>query len=381
MSSDRILATYRIRCAEAAIEARAQALVVEQSVEMPLGAIRDRDVLETIVGRVEAITPAGDGAWHVVAALSTRTVGDDPGQLLNMLFGNSSLQPDVELVDAELPTALRDALPGPAFGIAGLRKLVGLQQGALTCTALKPQGLPPDRLADLALTFARAGIDVIKDDHGIADQPFAPFEQRVPAIQAAVERANRETGRRCVYAPSLSGGPARLSRQLRIARETGVRCVLACPMLAGAATFVEMIRGDGGLAILAHPALAGTSRIAPALLLGRLMRLFGADATIFPNFGGRFSYDRATCLAIAEAAREPLGTHRPILPVPAGGMHVGRVEEMLDTFGPDVMLLIGGNLLEAGDAMAQRAHEFVERVRGFAHRNDTDRGARPPTTT
>ena len=364
MSADRIRATYRVRCGADAIEARAHALAVEQSVEMPVGAIRDRSILDEVVGRVESIAPAGEGAWEVVAGLSTRTVGDEPGQLLNMLFGNSSLQPDVELVDAELPATLRDALPGPAFGVAGLRTLVGAGDRALTCTALKPQGLPPERLAALALEFARAGIDVVKDDHGIADQPDAPFARRVPAVQAAIERANRETGGRTVYAPSLSGGPGRLAAQLRVAREAGVRCVLACPMLLGAATFVELVRAPGDLAVLAHPALAGASRIAPALLLGRLMRLFGADATIFPNFGGRFSYDRATCLAIADAARGPLGAHAATMPVPAGGMHVGRVEEMLDTFGPDVMLLIGGNLLEAGDALPARAREFVARVRG-----------------
>ena len=32
----------------------------------------------------------------------------------------------------------------------------------------------------------------------------------------------------------------------------------------------------------------------------------GADATIFPNRGGRFSYSRETCLAIAAAALAPL---------------------------------------------------------------------------
>jgi hypothetical protein len=43
-------------------------------------------------------------------------------------------------------------------------------------------------------------------------------------------------------------------------------------------------------------------------------------------------------------------------------MSVARVEEMLDEIGEDVMLLIGGNLLEAGAAMPARAREFVERV-------------------
>ncbi|HWS76538.1 MAG TPA: RuBisCO large subunit C-terminal-like domain-containing protein [Quisquiliibacterium sp.] len=367
----RVEAVYRVRCAAAAIEARAQSIAVEQSVEMPLSAIRDDWIRDEIVARVEAIEPdegmddrpaAAATSWRVTLSMDPRTIGTDAGQLMNMLFGNSSLQPDVELVDARLPAALLDALPGPAFGVEGLRELVGAPRRALTCTALKPQGLSPQRLAELAGSFARAGIDVIKDDHGIADQAYAPFAQRVALVQREVARANAETGGRSVYAPSLSGGARRLAEQLRIAREEGVRCVLACPLLLGVSSFVELVRERGDLAVLAHPALAGAARIAPALLLGRLMRLFGADATIFPNFGGRFSYSRETCRAIADAARAPLGGHRAALPVPAGGMSVARVEEMLEEFGADVMLLIGGNLLEAGDALPQRAREFVERV-------------------
>lgn len=365
MSDDRIRATYLLHCPDDAVEARARALAIEQTIEMPPHAVSDAWIRDHIVGRVEAMArdPDQDYAWRVTISLSARTVGAEAGQLLNMLFGNSSLQPDVELVDAQLPPALLSALPGPAFGIDGLRRLAGAHARAMTCTALKPQGLPPPRLAALAEVFARAGIDLVKDDHGIADQDYAPFAERVPAIQAAVDRANRDTGGRCIYAPSVSGGPTRLAAQLRIARDAGVRCVLACPMLLGAATFVELVRGSGELAVLAHPALAGAARIAPPLLLGRLFRLLGADATVFPNFGGRFSYSRATCRAIADAARGPLGAHLPALPVPAGGMSVARVDEMLEEFGRDVMLLIGGNLLEAGDAMPQRAREFVERVR------------------
>src|SRR5690606_23372769 len=149
-----------------------------------------------------------------------------PGQLMNMLFGNCSLQPDVELVDVHLPPPMLEALPGPRFGIDGWRAAVGAAgaQRPLSCTALKPQGLAPDALAELAYAFARAGIDVIKDAHGIADQSAAPFAQRVPVVQAAVERANREkagadgalAGHRSVYAPSLSGGPRRLGAQLRV---------------------------------------------------------------------------------------------------------------------------------------------------------------------
>ena len=54
---------------------------------------------------------------------------------------------------------------------------------------------------------------------------------------------------------------------------------------------------------------------------------------------------------------------RPALPVPAGGMTVERVDEMIADYGQDTMLLIGGGLLTAGDQLEERARQFVDRVR------------------
>ena len=377
-ASGRFLVTYKLRVPANEVHARARALALEQSIEMPLEAVAQPFVREHIVARVEAIRPptAGDpDGFEVALSLATRTTGLEAGQTLNMLFGNCSLQSEVELVDFEPPPELLQALPGPRFGVHGWRQSLGLQYEharPLTCTALKPQGLSPPELAELAGTLASAGIDVIKDDHGIADQDYAPFSQRVALVQRAIERAGGEHRRpeRALYAPTLSGGPRRLRQQLQVVRGEGVGAVLVCPMLCGVPSLVELVREEAGVPILAHPALAGRVRIAPALLLGRLFRMFGADATIFPNFGGRFSYDRATCRAIAQRAREPLGVMAPILPVPAGGMSIERVDEMVAEFGTDAMLLIGGNLLMGaaapGDSVFQRAAAFVERVHAAA---------------
>jgi ribulose-bisphosphate carboxylase large chain len=358
---ERILATYRVAAPAAEIEARARALAIEQSVEMPLEAIGDRRVLDEIVARVEAIRPA-NGAFEVVLGIAPSTTGPEASQLLNMLFGNCSLQPEVELVDVAFPEGYERTFPGPRFGIDGIRRLVRAEGRPLTCTALKPQGSGIEHLARLAGTFARAGIDVIKDDHGLADQADAPFGKRVPAVQRAIDEANRASGGSTIYAPTFSGSPRALAVQARIARECGVRMALVAPMLVGVPAFVEM-QVELDIPVMAHPAFGGAARVAPAVLLGRLFRLFGADATIFPNHGGRFSYDRATCLAIADAARARWQGVKPALPVPAGGMTVERVPEMLADYGRDVMLLIGGGLLTAGAALPERAAAFVAAVR------------------
>jgi len=267
-------------------------------------------------------------------------------------------------VDVQFPDEFIEGFTGPRHGLAGIRAKVKAHGRPLTMTALKPQGLPAASLARLCGTFARAGIDVIKDDHGIANQAYSPFAARVQACQRELRAANAATGGHSVYAPSLSGGPRQLAEQLRIVRGEGVGMVLLCPMILGVPVLAELAADDIGCALIAHPALAGASRIAPPLLLGRLFRLFGADATVFPNFGGRFSYSPQTCLALADAARRPWGELKPIAPVPAGGMSVARVPEMRAMYGDDVILLIGGALLVAGDQLAERSREFVNAVAG-----------------
>jgi hypothetical protein len=136
-------AIYYIRCDARSIEERARAIAVEQSVEMPVAAIEDDFVRAEIVGRVEAIRQLDDALFEVRIALAAETVGTDAGQLVNMLFGNSSLHEDVVLHDVELPAELVRLFGGPRHGLHELRRRVGAGARALTCSALKPQGLPP----------------------------------------------------------------------------------------------------------------------------------------------------------------------------------------------------------------------------------------------
>jgi ribulose-bisphosphate carboxylase large chain len=360
----RVIATYRVQSDASAIEARARAIAVEQSVEMPLDAIMDGYVLSEIVGRVESIDEASPGAFTVRISLSAETFGRNPAQLMNMLFGNASIFDGVEFVDVQFPDAVAGVYAGPNLGIAGLRKTFGA--GALTCTALKPQGLPPEKLADLARQFAHGGVQIIKDDHGLGDQAYSPFEARVSSCAKAVRDANTATGGRTQYALHITGTLDDLRKQIRFAKDEGIGMVLIAPMLTGLPAFHAVVSENPDMAFMTHPAMGGAARIAPPLLFGKLFRMLGSDATVFVNYGGRFSYTPHLSKAVADAARQPWHGYRACMPVPAGGMTTDRVPELLDFYGPDVMLLIGGNLLQAREKLVEKTAAFVEAV--AAHR-------------
>ena len=350
--SGRFNVTYRVRSDAASIAARAEGIAVEQSVEMPLAGVDEPAVLSDIVGKVEAIVDRGGGLFDVTIGLALSTIGSDAGQFLNMLFGNTSLHEDVILRDAEIPGHFRR---GP--GTPELRARLGVHGRAFTGSALKPQGLAPERLATLAERMAAGGLDFIKDDHGLADQAYSPFATRVPLIAAAIRRAGNATR----YIPSLTGDLDQMRAQARIARDCGLDCMMVAPMISGFSAVQVLTRAHPDVVFFAHPSMGGAARIAPDLLIGRLFPALGCGAVIFPTYGGRFGYSQTTCRDLTRNAR-------PALAVPAGGIVLSRVTELLDFYGPDTMLLIGGNLLLARERIAEESAAFARAVAAHGDR-------------
>jgi ribulose-bisphosphate carboxylase large chain len=353
--------TYHLDVPASDAEARAEAVAREQTVEVPREAVRDAVVAREALGRVEKVEEDPAGGYRATLAYPIGATGLDPAQCLNVVFGNSSLHEDMRCIDVEPGPELAAALGGPRFGIAGLRKAVGAFERPLTCTAIKPMGLDTAALAELAATFATAGIDVVKDDHGLADQAWSPFRERVRACMAALARVLDETGHAAVYAPNLIGTPDRVRDALRFAEDAGARAVLASPMLLGLPAFFELGR-RASVPVIAHPAFGGALRIAPEALFGRLFRLYGADAVIFVSFGSRFRRSEAECRRVADRLRAPLAGCLPALPVPAGGVELESAAEVVRFYGRDAMLLVGGSLQREAGAVLERSRRFVGAV-------------------
>jgi len=151
--------------------------------------------------------------------------------------------------------------------------------------------------------------------------------------------------------------------QIARLRDAGLRAAMAAPMIAGLSNAQALAQENPDLVLFGHPSMGGAARTTPPALR-KLFRLGGADAAIFPHFGGRFGYSLATCRAIAEALRGSWPHNfSDAMPTPAGGMTPARVQEMLDFYGPDTMLLVGGVLLKAPpERLTAEAAGFVRAV-------------------
>ena len=373
LSGDRLSVLYRLATAdEAEARAKAQGICLEQTVEVPLALLADDDIRANVVGRVESLEAVEGDHFEAFISYATECVGSDLPQLLNLIFGNSSMQPGIRVEQIALPDTLLQQFRGPRFGRAGIRDLLGIPTRPLLCTALKPMGLSAKALADLAHQIARNGIDIIKDDHGLADQPFAPFKERMQRCADAVNQGSQKGGYRAIYIPNITGPADQIVDRAFQAKEAGAGGVMLAPGLTGFDLLRQLAEDDSfGLPILSHPAWQGSLVAHPhhgvshRVIFGQLPRLAGADATIYVNYGGRFSFSRQDCRTIAEETDTTLGQIRPTFPAPGGGMTIARLPEMVNFYGNDVILLVAGGLYGHGPDLGENCRlfrQFVEQT-------------------
>jgi len=367
-SSDRFSVTYRIAGSEKDARAKAEDICIEQTVEFPADEVPAGIIRDHVFGRIESFAHAGRGHYDAVISYAVEIAAGELTQLLNVIFGNSSIKPGIRVEKLDLPESLLRTFKGPRFGREGVRALLKVPKRPLLSTALKPMGLSSQELADLARQFVLGGMDMIKDDHGLTDQACSPFEERVSLCAEAVNKASKETGLPSMYIANITAPNKEVARRARFAKAAGAGGIMVAPGIIGLDLMRELADDDSiSLPILTHPALQGSfvtgqGGISHGVIFGQLARLAGADATIFPNFGGRFSFSREECADIAEETSLPMGQLKTIFPAPGGGMSLARVPEMLETYGRDLIFLIGGGLFKHGPQLVENCKYFRKMV-------------------
>jgi ribulose-bisphosphate carboxylase large chain len=363
-----ILATYRMRAQPEEAERIAHFIAYEQTVELPPAQVTDPRILDDIVGQVQSLELAEPGFFHARIAFNAALAAGQLSTLINLVYGNVSMYPGIRLQALQLPDSLLAHFDGPRYGIDRLRELLDVHDRPLLATAIKPTGTPVERLAQLAHDFALGGGDIVKDDQNLVSDDFDGFRFRVEACANAVARANRSTGGNTLYFPHLAAAHADLPRYAEFVRGLGLRGVLLCPSIIGH-DHARDLAARFDLIHMAHPAMsgaltqAGDNGMEFGLALGTLLRLAGADISVFVAPGGRFRFSEAQALSLMHACREPLGNLAPAWPCPAGGMDLQRIAMLCETYGNDTVLLVGGALLGHDADLARGTRAYLDRIR------------------
>ncbi|KXB86217.1 RuBisCO large subunit C-terminal-like domain-containing protein [Veillonella parvula] len=394
MKDERFIVTYRIE-ASTYEEAKsiAWAVQVEQTIEFPYEFVTDTYIKETITGRLESLEPIVEDSPYINVGVMPNAVIDtsryylsrisyhvdttalEATQFLNVVFGNSSLQPHIWVVDIELCPTLYDVFKGPRFGLQGIRRLVETPTRPMIQAVVKPMGTPNVELAHMCGAYTRGGADVIKDDHGISNQSFSQYKDRVKRCAAMVQEMNAVHGTHTLYAANVSGDGTDVLERAYFAKEAGATALMVAAGLVGFGWLHKLATDENlRLPIIHHPAYSGgfvspgVSGVADYLQLGLLPRIFGADMPIFVSYGGRFTFTEEQCKRISSYIKQPLGLMKAACPAPGGGVTDARLNELVELYGNDTMFLVGGDMFRRGPDIEANMSYFVERLTKLSER-------------
>lgn len=276
--------------------------------------------------------------------------------LLVTAFGKLSMDGKIKLLDFDFSNSFRAAFSGPKYGIDGIREQIQVYDRPLLMSIFKSVvGYDLPGLKEQFYQQALGGVDLIKDDEILFENPLTPIQERVRVCMEAASAAEQVTGKKLLYAVNLTGPTFSLREQALRAIEAGANALLFNVLSYG----YDVLHGlsqDPAITvpIAAHPALAGAyypakeHGIAAQLLLGKLMRLAGADLVLFPSPYGSVTMPKEETQGIRQALTRIEDSvelvHKRCFPVPSAGIHPGLVPLIIQEFGTDVVVNAGGGI-------------------------------------
>ena len=370
---ERVTATYLVETSHD-LDASAAALAGEQSsgtfIAVPgeTAQLKQRYAarVEKIVER-ESVTapslPTGRVAAssyrraEITVSWPTENFGVNLAALVSTIQGNLyelAQFSGLKLLDFDVPSSFAARFRGPAFGVAGTRRLTGVEGRPLIGTIIKPSiGLSPRETAAMVKVLVEAGIDFIKDDELMADPPHAPFDARVDAIMAVIRSHADRTGRKAMYAFNVSDEWDPMMRHYEKIVATDGTCAMISVNSVGLSA-AKKICDLGQVPIHGHRNGWGMLNRHP--LLGvefaayqKLWRLAGVDQLHVNGIANKFwEPDDSVVRSIASCHREFLGT--AILPVVSSGQWGGQAPETWRrTRTIDLLYMAGGGIMAHPD--------------------------------
>ncbi|GFN30707.1 2,3-diketo-5-methylthiopentyl-1-phosphate enolase [Paenibacillus xylaniclasticus] len=354
------LATYRVFDDKADFNKKAQGIAVGLTVgswtELPEA---KKAEMEKHLGKVISVTAhepegaePGKRYADIQIAYPDINFSRDIPALLVTIFGKLSMDGRVKLIDIDVSPEFQSAFPGPKFGLQGVRELVGVHHRPLLMSIFKSViGHDLSGLEEQFYRQALGGVDLIKDDEILFENPLTPLEKRVETCMRAARKAKEATGQELLYAVNLTGSTSKLRENALKAIHAGANALLFNVLSYGYDALHELSADpDINVPIAAHPAMAGAFYqssyygIAAPVLLGKLMRLAGADLVLFPSPYGSVVMPKEENMAVRDVLLDSSNSLRTSFPVPSAGIHPGLVPLIVRDFGTDVVVNAGGGV-------------------------------------
>lgn len=290
----------------------------------------------------ESLSAGGD--FSIELAIPLSLLAGKPAQLWNILIGELprlGFLTRFRLVEAVLPAHFG---PGPAFGVAGLRRLAQQRTGPLLCRSMRPAvGLPTETMAKMNYEVLRGGFHIVKDDELQVFPDYTAFEQHLRAMIDARDAATAATGERKLYFANLICEPWELEARWTCCQRLGVDGVLVAPWIQGLGTLAHLA-AQRRLPLLAHNTMGELLTRNPdwhidEAVLSQWLRIMGAD--LFVTRGDFADVpDARTDPIHLEPARSDHNALAAMLPILQGGKHPGGLRQYRETVGSDDFMLI-----------------------------------------
>jgi 2,3-diketo-5-methylthiopentyl-1-phosphate enolase len=288
------------------------------------------------------------GAWDVNLNV--------PMMLLSIAGNAFAFPTRIRMLDVYFPQSVVKRFKGPKYGIAGIRKMLGVKDRPLILHIIKPKmGMTPEETAAQVYQTALGGADICKDDEMLSDLDNSPWEKRLELVLKAQQKAEAETGHKMLYMLSITDEVDKINAKARKAISMGATGLL----LAYSA-------GPSSLRVLTEdpevkaPVLLHISHMLAAIpsinfpVFSKLCRLCGADMMLSPCI-----WTSIPMVSAEEAARNyqtmvaPFYQIKPTWPMPAAGMYPGLIPVLMEEFGIDQIIPAGGGML--GHPMGYKA--------------------------
>ncbi|RUU02950.1 ribulose 1,5-bisphosphate carboxylase, partial [Mesorhizobium sp. USDA-HM6] len=311
-----------------------------------------------------SIPEVGSGPFKradVDIAFPFDAIGTDLAALMTIAIGGTySIRglSGIRVIDMKLPEEFRGAHPGPQFGVAGSRRLTGVEGRPIIGTIVKPAlGLRPHETAEMVGELIEAGVDFIKDDEKLMSPAYSPLSARVKAIMPLVHDHEQKTGKKVMYAFGIShADPDEMMRNHDLVLDAGGNCAVVNINSIGFGG-MAYLRKRSGLVLHAHrngwdiltrhPGLGMNFRV-----WQQFWRLLGVDQFQINGIASKYWEPDDSFIRSFEAVTTPLFSPDDCaLPVAGSGQWGGQAPETYERTGRtvDLLYLCGGGIVSHPD--------------------------------